>query len=171
LIPENVSLADEQLILDTRTAYNLLNQDLTLYGYTQEYLDGLYENLLEAEEAWLELKMARVNKAYKYLIEDIKQLGATYEFDKIAAYYDIVKALELVDRFDEKYVDRTNVDSFKKGFDEYFKDLNEDINASNDITTLPTTTVNKVGLAVVAVISGTSVLGFVGMLIKKRWFF
>ena len=148
LIPSEVSLRDGNVIVEARTAYNLLNQDLTKYGYEKEYLDNLYDRLVKAEAAFKEIKMKRINHAYGFLIKEIADLGSIYDFDKIASYYTIVKALEIVNRDDKLYIDTTNVDEFKKGFDEYFKDLNEDVNTMTDINTLPTTNVNKVGIVV-----------------------
>ena len=114
----------------------------------KEYLDNLYDRLVKAEAAFKEIKMKRINHAYGFLIKEIADLGSIYDFDKIASYYTIVKALEIVNRDDKLYIDTTNVDEFKKGFDEYFKDLNEDVNTMTDINTLPTTNVNKVGIVV-----------------------
>ena len=73
-----------------------------------------------------------------------------------------------MDREDKLYIYTTNVDEFKKGFDEYFKDLNEDINTMTDISTLPTSLVNKVGIAVVAtsLVAGLSLF----FVFRKRWF-
>lgn len=168
LVPTNVTLNDGNIIIDARTAYNLLNQDLTKYGYDQKYLDSLYNNLVSAEAKYKEIKTKRINKVYGFLIKEISDLGNTYDFDKISNYYSIVKSLEIVDREDKLYIDTTNVDEFKKGFDEYFKDLNEDINTMTDISTLPTSLVNKVGIAVVAtsLVAGLSLF----FVFRKRWF-
>ena len=144
---------------------------MTNYGYTSEYLDALYANLVQAETNWLELKLARINKIYAHLIEAINKLGSKYEFDKITEYYEIVEALELVDKEDEKYINTENVESFRKEFDEYFKDLSEDVNILNDVSTLPKTNVNKVGLAVVISINGLSGLLTIAInILRKRWF-
>lgn len=167
LIPIDVKLSDEMIIKDARTAYNLVTQDLTKYGYSQEYLNGLLNNLTLAEAKWNEINMKRINKCYGHIIENIKALGPVYDFSKISSYYAIVEALNIVDRDDKKYIDTTNVDSFKKGFDEYFNDLNEDIDTVTNINTLPTSKVNKVGLAITGVALS---LGLLGILIKKRWF-
>ena len=169
LVPETVTLNDVEIIQDARLAYNLLNQDLTEYGYEIEYLNNLYENLVKAEAAWKELNDARINKVYKHLIADINALGSSYDFNKIADYYKLVEALEIVDRDDLNYIDKTNVDNFKKEFEEFFKDLNEDVNIMTDITTLPTTTVNKVGL-VIGISASLSLGGLLFVLIKKRLF-
>lgn len=169
LIPEEVSLSDEYIIQDARTAYNVLTQDLTEYGYSKDYLDALYEKLVNAESKWNELNTARINHVYEYLIKDIESLGAKYEFTKIDEYYSIVKRLEIVDRHDKKYIDDSNVEAFKKEFDQYFKDLNDDVNILTEISNLPTTSVNKVGLIVassVLGIGGISLAAFV--LIKRR---
>ena len=189
LVPNylNVTLDDEEIILSAKTAYNLLDQklvsisgkedpsylaELKEFGYTEEYLNSLYDNLMKAEAKWLELKMARINKVYAHLIADIDALGSEYSFDKIAAYYDIVEQLEMINRDDKKYIDQTNVDNFKVGFDEYFKDLYEDVNTITNVGTLSTSTVNKVGLAVAAVVVGTtSMLSIIGAVFKKRWLF
>lgn len=168
LIKDEVTLSDGVTIQNARTAYNILDQDLTKYGYSKDYLDGLYQKLINAETKWNEINSARINKVYSHLIEDIKNLGSTYDFNKIKDYYDIVKALEIVDRNDKKYIDTKNVDNFKTGFDEYFKDLNEDVNTLTDVTTLPTTTVNKVGLVVLSTVSLTSGLFLIVLFIKKR---
>ena len=101
LVPTDVKLSDELIIQDARTAYNLLNQDLTKYGYEQAYLDSLLTNLEKAEAAWKELKMERIEKVYEYLIEDIKDLGPSYSFDKIADYYSIVEVLDRMDKNDK----------------------------------------------------------------------
>lgn len=172
LVPTDVKLSDELIIQDARTAYNLLNQDLTKYGYEQAYLDGLLTNLEKAEAAWKELKMERIEKVYEYLIEDIKDLGPSYSFDKIADYYSIVEVLDRMDKNDKKYINTTNVDSFKAEFDEYFKDLSEDVNTLEDINTLSTSTVNKVGLAVaLSILGGFDLLAIAGLFLKKNWLF
>ena len=172
LVPTDVKLSDELIIQDARTAYNLLDQDLTLYGYEQAYLDELLDNLENAEKAWKELKMARINKVYEFLIEEIEALGSSYEFDKIKDYYSIVEVLDRMDKNDKKYIDTTNVDSFKAQFDEYFKDLSEDVNTLTDINTLPTSTVNKVGLALsLGLIGGANIFALAGLFFKKYWLF
>ena len=169
LVPTTVELNDKKIIEDARTAYNLLDQDLSVYGYSQDYLDSLYANLLQAEAAWKELNDARINKVYKHLIADINALGSSYDFNKISDYYKIVEALEIVNRDDKNYIDQSNVDEFKKQFDEYFKNLNDDVNVMTDITTLPTTTVNKVGL-IVGISASISLGGLLFVFIKKRFF-
>ena len=189
LVPnyQEVKLEHEDLILNAKTAYNLLNQklvstegevdpdylaELKEFGYTEEELNKLYSNLVKAEEKWLELKMARINKVYAHLIEDIKNLGSEYSLDKISDYYNVIETLESMDRNDKKYIDQTNVDSFKEGFDEYFKNLNEDVETITNVSTLPTSTVTKVGLAVAATITGvTAMLSIVGALFKKHMLF
>ena len=149
-----------------------MNQDLTKYGYEQAYLDSLLTNLEKAEAAWKELKMERIEKVYEYLIEDIKDLGPSYSFDKIADYYSIVEVLDRMDKNDKKYINTTNVDSFKAEFDEYFKDLSEDVNTLEDINTLSTSTVNKVGLAVaLSILGGFDLLAIAGLFLKKNWLF
>lgn len=170
LISKDVKLSDGDTIINARTAYNLLNQDLTKYGYSQEYLDELYNNLVNAEEKWNTLNSTRINKVYEYLINEINELGSTYSFDKLSKYYEINEMLEIVDRDDKKYIDVTNVEGFKKGFEDYFKNLNEDINTVKDITTLPVTTVNKVGVAVVAASLGVSLLAIVALIFKGKLF-
>lgn len=170
LITKDVKLSDEKIIKDARTAYNLLNQDLTKYGYSKEYLDELYNNLVYAETAWNTMNLNRINKSYSHLIEEINQLGSTFDFNKLAKYYEINETLENVDRNDKKYIDVSNVESFKKGFENYFKNLNEDINTIKDISTLPITTVNKVGIAVVASSLSISLLTIIGIIFKRRLF-
>lgn len=169
LISDDVSLSDEYIIQDARTAYNVLTQDLTKYGYSKDYLDSLYEKLVNAETKWNALNTARISHVYEYLINDIEELGSKYDFNKINDYYSIVKRLDIVDRHDKKYIDQSNVEAFKKEFDQYFKDLNDDVNILTEISTLPTTSVNKVGLIVassVLGIGGLSMLAFI--LIKRR---
>ncbi len=170
MVPTNVTLSDKKIIEDARTAYNLLTQDLTKYGYTQAYLDEAYQNLENAEAAWSKLNMARINKVYSFLISDIESLGSTYEFNKLSDYYKIVEALEIINRDDKKYIDTTNVDKFKEGFDEYFKDLNDDVNTVTEVGNLPTTTVNKVGLIIAStsLITLGTILVFI---IRKKWLF
>ena len=169
LVPSTVTLHDKNTIIEAKTAYNLLDQDLTQYGYSKDYLDNLYNNLIKAEEEWNKLNAARINKVYEFLIKDIENLGSTYQFDKIEDYYAIVEKLDIVNRDDLEYIDKTNVEEFKKQFDEFFKDLNDDVNVMKDITSLPTTTVNKVGL-IVGISAGISVLGLAFIIIRKRMF-
>lgn len=170
IVPTEVSLSDKKIIEDARTAYNLLSQDLTNYGYSKEYLDNLYNNLVEAETKWNMLQSERINKVYKHLISDIEKLGNVYEFEKIADYYKIVEALENVNRDDKAYIDDKNVEEFKKGFDEYFKDLNDDVNTLTEVGTLPTTTVNKVGL-IVAATSFVTLASVLVLVLKRKWLF
>lgn len=170
LISKDVKLSDEDIIKNARTAYNLLNQDLTQYGYSKEYLDELYNNLVTAEEKWNSLNSARINNAYEYLINEINELGSSYSFDKLSKYYEINELLKIIDRDDKKYIDVTNVDGFKKGFEDYFKNLNEDINTMKDINTLSVSTVNKVGIAVVTASLGVSLLAIVSIIFKKKLF-
>ena len=123
LVPTVITINDEALIVNARTAYNLLEKEeleMLKQNYDQDYLDNLYNNLVNAEEKWLELKLTRINKIYGYLIEDIKNLGAHYQFDKLADYYEISKVLDRMDRNDKKYIDDSNVESFKDEFDSYF---------------------------------------------------
>ena len=168
LVPTNVLLSDEYIIQDARTAYNALNQDLTKYGYDQAYLDELYNNLVQAEIAWNKLNTERISHVYEYLLADIKALGSDYEFSKLKDYYSIVDRLEVINRHDLKYIDQSNVDSFKRGFDQYFKDLNDDVNILTDINTLPTSTVTKVGLVVVSSAAGLLGIGALVLFLIKR---
>lgn len=168
MIPSVVTLNDEAIINDAKTAYNQLNQDLTKYGYSLDYLEALSQKLNEADSAWTLLKMNRINKVYAHIIKDIENLGSSFEFNKIKDYYNIIEALDIVDRNDIKYIDQTNVESFKKGFDDYFNHLNEDIRVITEITTLPTTKVNKVGYTVL-VGSGLS-LGVVLLILRRKFF-
>ena len=170
LVPEEVLLSHGDIIIDAITAYNVLDQDLTKYGYSQEYLDDLYNNLISAKEKWDELKDSRISRMYQYLIDDIKELGNKFDYTKINEYYEIVKAIDRMDKEDERYIDTTNVDSFKDELDEYFKDLNEDINTITSVSTLPTNTVNKVGLAVAAAGTTLAILSLAVVFIKRRFF-
>ncbi len=170
MVPTEVSLSDKKIIEDARTAYNLLSQDLTNYGYSKEYLDTLYNNLVEAEIKWNKLQSERINKVYKHLIADIEALGNVYTFEKIADYYKIVEALEIVNRDDKAYIDDKNVEEFKKGFDKYFKDLNDDVNTLTEVGSLPTTTVNKVGL-IVAATSFVTLASVLVLVLKRKWLF
>ena len=170
IVPNNISLADKKIIEDARTAYNLVSQDLTNYGYSKEYLDSLYNNLVKAEEKWNLLQSERINKVYKYLIEDIEKLGNVYSFEKISDYFKIVEALEIVNRDDKAYINYKNVDEFKKEFDEYFKDLNDDVNTLTEVGSLPTTTVNKVGL-IVAATSFITLASILVVVLKRKWLF
>ncbi len=169
LIPTDVKINDEMIIKDARTAYNLVTQDLTKYGYSEAYLTMLQNNLTAAEAKWNEINMTRINKNYGHIIDNINKLGSVYDFDKISTYYEIVEALRIVDRDDKKYIDTTSVDSFKKGFDEYFNDLNKDIEVVTEISTLPTTKVNKVGIVIVSTTALS--IGMLLIFIKKRWLF
>ena len=171
LIKDEVKLSDEYIIQNARTAYNVLTQDLTEYGYSKDYLDSLYQKLVDAEIKWNELNSARINHVYEFLIKDIEALGSKYDFNKIDDYYSIVKRLEIVNRHDKKYIDQSNVDAFKKEFDEYFKDLNDDVNILTEISNLPTTSVNKVGLVVVSSVLGISAIGTVAFILIKRKFY
>ena len=169
MIPEEIKLSDELVIQNARTAYNVLTQDLTKYGYEEEYLNELYDKLVTAEEKWNKLNSERINHVYEFLINDIESLGSKYDFNKINDYYSIVKRLDIINRHDLKYIDQSNVESFKKEFDKYFKDLNDDVNILTDISTLPTTSVNKVGLIVVSgVVTTFSGLAVVFILLKKK---
>ena len=167
-LPNEIKLSDEVIIQNARTAYNVVTQDLTKYGYSKEYLDGLYEKLVNAENTWKLLNDERITHVYEFLINDIENLGSKFEFSKINDYYSIVKRLDIVNRHDLKYIDQSNVESFKKEFDKYFKDLNEDVNILTDISTLPTTSVNKVGLIVVSSMITTIGIGAVVFTILKR---
>lgn len=168
LVPSDVLLSDEYIIQDARTAYNALNQDLTKYGYDQAYLDELYNNLVAAEEKWNKLNTERISHVYEYLLADIEALGSEYEFAKLKDYYSIVDRLEVINRHDLKYIDQSNVESFKRGFDKYFKDLNDDVNILTDINTLPTSTVTKVGLVVVSSAAGLLGIGALALFLMKR---
>ena len=128
----------------------------------------LYNNLVKAEEEWNKLNTERISHVYEYLLADIEALGSEYEFSKLKDYYSIVDRLEVINRHDLKYIDQSNVDSFKRGFDKYFKDLNDDVNILTDINTLPTSTVTKVGLVVVSSAAGLLGLGALALFLIKR---
>ncbi len=168
LIPDHITLSDEDKIIAARTAFNLINQDLTNYGYTKEYLDELEAKLTNAEKVWKEMNDIRINKAYGHIIALINALGSEYQFDKIKDYYEVAKLIDLISRDDLKYIDKTNVDEFKKGLDAYFKDLNEDVNILIDATTLSTSKVNKVGMTLIAA-NSLLVIVLAVILLRKRW--
>ena len=164
LVPaaEDVDLNDKDVIAKARNAYNQLKQDLDDFGYTKEELDALYKNLVEAENAFAKLMTDRVSVKYDYLISTIKSLGNKYSYDKVSQYYEILDLIKLVDKEELKYIDQANVNAFRKGYTEYFNKINEEIDTLKEISKLPTTPVNKVGLAVVSITSGISVcLAFV----------
>ena len=170
LVPyrDDVKLSDEKIIQAARGAYNLVTQDLTQLGYDKSELDDMYNNLVEAEKAYLEIKMERINKIYGHLIESIEALGTQFDYSKISLYNEIVELLEKVDREDIKYIDEESVEEFKDAYNEYFKNLNETIKVMESTSTLPTTKVNKVGL-IVNLANSISVLAAAAFT-RKFWF-
>jgi len=171
LIPDEVLIIHGNIIMEAKTSYNLLKQDLTKYGYSQEYLDSLYNKLIKAEETWNELNDARIQKTYKYLIEEIQELGPDYSHDKIKLYNTIIKEINLISKEEKRYLDISNVESFKDGLDQYFKDLSDEIDTIENISTLPITSVNKVGMTIALATTGAIAgLTLLGIIIKKRFF-
>lgn len=170
LVPnfDEVHFNDKNVIETARNAYNLLKQDLTDFGYEKQYLDELYTNLVKAEEKYTQLMSERIGIKYEYLISTINSLGSTYSYDKVSQYYEILDLIKLVDKEDLKYIDQSNVEGFKKGYTEYFNKINEEIKTLEEINKLPTTQVNKVGLAIVSITSGVAVC--LAFAFRKFWF-
>ena len=136
-----------------RTPRNTIKGFLDLLSVLEQYPDKRWTDIIEE----IDIKEDK----------EISDLGSVYKFEKISDYYNIINRLDIVNREDKLYIDTTNVDEFKKGFDEYFKDLNEDINTIVDITTLPTSLVNKVGIVVATSLAAGIVLFFT---LRKRKF-
>ena len=171
LVPEVVNLNDKLIIEDARRAYNALKQDLTDFGYTKDEVLAMEALLVSAESQYKNLMTQRINKIYGYLIEEINELGPKYQFNKIADFHKILGDLNLIDKEDKKYIDTTNVEKFQEEYQEYFTNLREEVAVITQISTLPTSTVNKVGLVVANVTLGLGGLGsMLFFIFKKRWF-
>ncbi len=175
LVPtENIRLSDEELIVGARTAYNLLKQDLSDFGYEQSEIDSLLNNLSIAEGKVKELKIERINERYADLILDIENLGSTYKYELISEYKRILELLDRIDKEDKKLIDITSFEEFQKQYNEYFDDLDEAIKTLDTITTLPTSQVNIRTASIVRTSIITSILGAINtagfFILKKRWF-
>ena len=65
-----------EIIYDSFNKSN--NYIKVIVDIVKDYLDALYENLIKAEAKWLELKMARINKVYAFLIKEINLIYSRY---------------------------------------------------------------------------------------------
>ncbi|MGM9969602.1 MAG: leucine-rich repeat protein [Anaeroplasma sp.] len=170
LVPtDNISLNDEDVIVNARTAYNAVKQDLTKFGYTKEELNQMEQILTNAEAKFKELMLERVEKKYDYLIEDIKKFGSTFDLDKISEYFRLAGLLENVNEDYKKYIDYSNLDNFKTEYDSFFKNLNDDSQAIKQIATLSTNEVTKVGLASLVIVSTILVNSIAIAFATKKW--
>ncbi|MDE5566796.1 MAG: hypothetical protein K2I77_07405, partial [Anaeroplasmataceae bacterium] len=136
-VPLNdITLKDEAVILEARAAANALKQDLTLFGYTKEEVLEMSDRLANALSKLNELKANDIAKKYQELISGIAGLGS-FKVSKMDTYNDLVKAYESVPAADKAYIDRTNLDLFKEGYDATVKSLQEDIEQLDKISEFP----------------------------------
>ncbi len=173
LVPaSDISLKDEKIVVEARTAYNSMKQNLLDFGYSQEEIREMNQRLISAEAVIQELKLAKINKKYKVLIQDIQELGSQFSLGKIEIYTEIAEELREINNSEKAFIDTANVDSFKAGYEQYLQSLKEDIATLDEISALPTAeevTTSKTAAIAILVQNFFSCLVFLGL--GKHWFF
>lgn len=172
LVPtEDITLKDETTVVEARTAYNSLKQNLLDFGYSQQEIDAMKEKLLSAESVIYELKLASIQKKYRVVIQDINDLGSEFHVSKIEAYADIMEQLREIDSAEKTYINTECLDEFKEGYDAYLEALAKDIAILDEISELPSAEVSVSKTAAVAVLiqNFLSCLALFGL--GKHWFF
>ena len=168
----DIKLSDEKAIVDTRTAYNKLKQDLKNFGYTDKMIESMLNDLKVAEDKIFELKKAKVYYEYGDLIEDIKNLGA-YSYEKISEYKRLYEMFDLITVEERKYIDKEVLDifdKFKKDYDDYFKHLYEDVEQIEEMVELPTTPVQLTTASYVSIASSVlAAINVVGLVLGKKF--
>lgn len=164
----NITLKDESVILEARAAASALKQDLTLFGYTKEEVLEMSDRLANALSKLDELRANDISKKYQELISGIAGLGA-FKVSKMDTYNDLVKAYDSVPAADKAYIDRTNLDLFKEGYDATIKSLQEDIEQLDKISEFPS--VEAANRLVYGVILTQSLFTCMSLLaFFKKWF-
>lgn len=141
-LPENITLKDKDAILNGRTYYNALNQDLTKFGYSSADVTDLALKLEDAYNTYYDLKSEQVSKTYDYLVDDINNLGS-FSISKLDEYLAILRNVNKIDQEDRQYLDTSKLDAFQAQFKAYTDALNSKIENS--------AAVNKIGNVAVAV--------------------
>ena len=161
-IPANATLADEALVLKTKTAYNGMKQDLHNYGYTDSDIKLMTDKLNEAVLKINTLKANYINEKYSVLLAQIKELGTEFSVDKISLYNDIMNTINSLDKSDKSAIDITTVDEFRNNYAKYVADFNQDITDMNQASTL--TTREIVMKRVAALSYGLSMISLLGLI-------
>ena len=79
-----IVLADEKLVNNAVSALNLLTQDLTKYGYTQQEIDTLTKAVKDAKAKLTELQIASAGRDFKNIVSAISELSDTFTASMIA---------------------------------------------------------------------------------------
>lgn len=171
LVPTGkITLKDDKAITDARAAYNALRQNLKDFNYDMDELNALYENLVRAEKDYKELKTAQVSSRYVDLIAEIKALGSEFNISKVDDYAKLALELQKIDENDKEYMDTSNVDNFKINYENYIKNLTEEVDTLKQISELPTYDVARAAL-VAGLSIAQSLLTCCFLIFGKRWFF
>lgn len=168
LVPEdNITFKDEKVIVDARTAYNALNQDLAGFGYTRAEIDAMRTRLENAEATIRKIKTSRVNEKYSDLIADIRSLAGVFDPMKYDTYKYITIILRDMDASEKSLLDLTTYNAYQQAYQAYVKQIGEDVTTIDEISRH--STAQLAAAAVLSVISSVTVAGFaIGK--AKHWF-
>ncbi len=163
-----VTLQDEEAITGAKTAWNAVKQDLTQFGYTQQELDAMVKRIDDAASQIEALKSARVQKKYSVLVQDINDLGS-FALSKMDTYKSLMIRYNELEKEEKKYIDSTNLDNFKKAYDELEANVTADIVEMDKVSELPSQETANRFVYVVALSQTLSVCAAC-ILLGKHWF-
>lgn len=169
LIPssvEEVKIQDADNISNALTYLNALKQDLTKYGYTQEYLDSMADLVRKEYAKVKELKLARADDTLKQLQSDINSLSETFTISQIDTLKSIMERIKYLKADDKSILDLTKYNACVDSYNQYLSNIDSTVSDGQNVLNA---SFNYLQIALSSLAS-VSLLGVCLALLKKKVF-
>ena len=116
------------------TLFNSLKQNLTNYGYTQEEVATMKKTVENANAKLKEIKFANATKEVKEIQSIINELNDAFNPSDLSKLQNLSARINKLDIADRQLLDLTKYDNVVSSYNQYIKNLENEINSSKEVT-------------------------------------
>jgi hypothetical protein len=119
---------DHETIINTALRYlNLVQQDITNYGYTSSEWDEMVNKVTTSKSELSALKLSYSSKTVKDLQNRINNLNTTFDISRLEELKELTQAINALTTDEKRLLDLTNYNALIDNYNLYCNNLNEEM--------------------------------------------
>ena len=121
-----VNLTHEALVNNAISSLNMVKQDPTTYGISQERWDFLVNVVNEAKQTIRKLKLAQASQKIQALDARISNLPLEFSLDRLEEFQAITNELSELTKSERSLIDLTNYNKLLESYESYLASVDKD---------------------------------------------